>query len=146
MAAPQNYSNHTRFDPAFHFFIVPFLIANLVIAITRTVQDWPVQRFLHIWWIVMSVVLLLIAGRGRDRALKAQDRIILLEEKLRYAALLPKELLERSAILTLQQVVALRFASDAELPGLVQRTLTEGLTAKAIKQAIQQWKPDFVRV
>lgn len=146
MAAPQNFSNHTRFDPAFHFFIVPFLIANLVIAITRTVQDWPVQRFLHIWWIAMSVVLLVLAGRSRDRALKAQDRIILLEEKLRYAALLPKDLIERSAILTVRQVIALRFASDAELPGLVQRTLSEGLSAKAIKQAIKQWKPDFIRV
>ena len=146
MAEPQNYSNHTRFDPAFHFFIVPFLVANLVIAITRTVQDWPVQRFLHMWWIVMSLVLLVLAGRSRDRALKAQDRIILLEEKLRYAALLPKELVERSAILSVRQVVALRFASDAELAGLVQRTLAEGLTPKAIKQSVGNWKGDYVRV
>ena len=146
MAAPQNYSNHGRFDPAFHFFIVPLLIANLVISVTNTVRHWPQECFLHIWWIVMSVVLLVIAGRGRDRALKVQDRVILLEEKLRYERLLPADLVERSAGLSLRQIVALRFASDAELSGLVLRSLSEGLPPKAIKQAIQQWKPDYVRV
>ena len=146
MAAPQNYSNHARFDPAFHFFIVPLLIANLVISITNTVRHWPNQEFLHVWWIVMSVVLLIIAGRSRDRALKVQDRVILLEEKLRYRALLPPDLVERSAVLTVRQVVALRFAPDVELQGLVLRALTEGLKPKDIKQAIQHWKPDHVRV
>ena len=146
MAAPQNYSNHTRFDPAFHFFMVPLLLANLVISITMTIRHWPVQEFLHIWWIVMSVVLIVLLGRSRDRALKVQARLILLEEKLRYQAVLPTDLFERSAILSVKQIVALRFAPNAELPALVLRTLTEGLPPKAIKQAIQQWKPDHVRV
>ncbi len=146
MAAPQTYANHRRFDPAFHFFIAPLLLANLVISITNTIRQWPSQEFLHIWWIVMSVVLLVLAGRSRDRALKVQDRVILLEEKLRYQRLLPVELVERSAVLQVRQIVALRFASDAELSALVLRTLSEGLPSKAIKQAIQQWKPDRIRV
>ncbi len=146
MAAPQTYANHRRFDPAFHFFIAPLLLANLVISITNTIRQWPSQEFLHIWWIVMSVVLLVLAGRSRDRALKVQDRVILLEEKLRYQRLLPVELVERSAVLQVRQIVALRFASDAELSALVLRTLSEGLPSKAIKQAIQQWKPDHIRV
>ena len=79
-------------------------------------------------------------------ALRNQDRIIRLEENVRYRALLSPALLERSAILSLRQVIALRFASDAELPALIERTLTEGLQSKAIKQSIQTWRPDTHRV
>jgi hypothetical protein len=94
----------------------------------------------------MSVVLLFAVGRARVHSLTAQDRIIRLEEKLRFHALLPPDLLARSHSLSIQQIVALRFAADEELPGLVRRTLDENLSQKQIKQAINSWRPDYLRV
>jgi hypothetical protein len=80
------------------------------------------------------------------KTLRAQDRIIRLEERLRMAALLPVDELARSKALTEAQIVALRFASDDELPALVNRTLDEKLTPEQIKQAINSWRPDYFRV
>jgi hypothetical protein len=94
----------------------------------------------------MSIVLFMGFGLTRSYALKAQDRIIRLEEKLRFTALLPADLLARSQALTVRQIIGLRFASDAELPALVKRALDENLTEKQIKQAITSWRPDYLRV
>ena len=77
---------------------------------------------------------------------RVQDRVIRLEENLRYQRLLPPELLAATQSLTLGQIIALRFASDAELPALVQRTLSENLEPKAIKQSITNWRADNLRV
>jgi hypothetical protein len=146
MPAPQNLKNHTRFDPPFHFFILPMLLLNLIFSIYVTIHHWPVHWALHLWWIAMSVVFFVMAGRARDRALCVQDRVIRLEERLRLAALLPAE--DRAHIdeLTVKQLIALRFASDAELPGLVRKTLTQNLEPKAIKQSITNWRADYHRV
>lgn len=146
MSAPQNYSNHSRFDPKFHFFLAPVFIVNIGVVIWLAVHNWPEHQFLSIWEIVFAVALFLALGTMREYSLRAQDRIIRLEEKIRYERLLPADLLERSAILTMKQVIALRFASDTELPTMVKRTLAEGLNPKAIKQGIQTWKPDMQRV
>ena len=94
----------------------------------------------------MSIVIFMAVGTARSHSLKAQDRIIRLEEKLRFAALLPPDLLARSQSLTEAQYIALRFASDAEVPALVKRTLDENLTQKQIKEAIVNWRPDYFRV
>ena len=136
MPTSQNLKNHTRFDPAFHFFILPMLLLNLVFSIYVTIHHWPEHWALNLWWIAMSVVFFVIAGRARDRALVAQDRIIRLEERLRLHALLPAE--DRAHIdeLSIKQLIALRFASDDELPALVRKTLTQNLEPKAIKQSI----------
>jgi hypothetical protein len=87
----------------------------------------------------------MLAGVARSSALRVQDRIIRLEEQLRYQRLLTAELLAASGALTIKQIIALRFASDAELPALMQRTLSEHLEPKAIKQAVTNWRPDYLR-
>jgi hypothetical protein len=146
MPTPQNLKNHGRFDPPFHFFILPMLLLNLIFSIYVTIHHWPVHWALHLWWIAMSIVFFVMAGRARDRALCVQDRLIRLEERLRLHALLPAE--DRAHIneLTVQQLIALRFASDDELPALVRKTLTQNLEPKAIKQSIANWRGDYHRV
>jgi hypothetical protein len=146
MPEPQNYKNHTRFHPPFHFFVLPILLLNFFFAIWALIRHWPNHAHLFSWWIVLSIVLFMGFGLTRSYALKAQDRIIRLEEKLRFTALLPADLLARSQALTVRQIIGLRFASDAELPALVKRALDENLTEKQIKQAITNWRPDYLRV
>jgi hypothetical protein len=144
--APQSYANHARFDPMFHFFLLPVLLINLIVTIVILIREWPHHIPLHGWVIVMALALIILAGVARSSALRAQDRIIRLEESLRYQRVLTPELLAASQPLTIRQIIALRFASDAELAGLVQRTLSESLPPKAIKQAIVNWRADNLRV
>jgi hypothetical protein len=146
MPEPQNYKNHTRFHPPFHFFVLPILLLNIIFAVWAMIRHWPDHPHLFPWAILMSIVLFMGFGLTRSYALKAQDRIIRLEEKLRFTALLPADLLARSQALTVRQIIGLRFASDAELPALVKRALDENLTEKQIKQAITNWRPDYLRV
>jgi Family of unknown function (DUF6526) len=146
MPTPQTLKSHARFNPLFHFTIIPLLLLNLIFSIYITVHNWPGYKHTHLWWIVMAVVFILMAGDARGSALKAQDRVIRLEERLRLHALLPAA--DRSHIdeLTVPQLIALRFASDAELPGLAHQALTKNMEPKAIKQAIVNWRPDHHRV
>jgi hypothetical protein len=146
MSATQNFKNHTRFDPAFHFFLAPILLVNFVLSIYDTIHEWPMDSRPHLWWIVMSVAIFLIAGKARNYALQAQDRTIRLEERLRFAKLLPEASLAASHALSIKQYVALRFAPDDEVPELVRRTLAENLTPKQIKESIQNWRPDYDRI
>jgi hypothetical protein len=148
MPAPQTFKNHAKFDPPFHFFVIPLLLANLVYSIVATTRWWSIvgERHHHIWWIVMSVALLALAGVARMSALRAQDRVIRLEEHLRYHRLLPDQAHERYAALSLRQIIALRFASNEELPALSARAVAENLTPKQIKQSITTWRPDTYRV
>jgi hypothetical protein len=146
MPAPQSYKSHTRWDPPFHFFVLPLLLVNIGFAIYMTFANYQNHRHLYPWWIVMAIVLFVVAGNSRGYSLRAQDRIIRLEERLRMAALLAPADLVRSHGLTESQLIGLRFASDAELPALVQRTLDEGLTQKQIKEAIVDWRPYYFRV
>jgi hypothetical protein len=146
MAKPQNFSNHMRFYPPFHFVLTPILILNFMFSIYVTVHRYPVHRFLFLWWIVMAVAFILMAILGRRQSLKAQDRIIRLEERLRLASLLPASELPHISEFTTSQLIALRFASDAEVPALARRTLTQNLGSKEIKQAIVNWRADDLRV
>ena len=140
---PQTYANHTRFDPVFHYFLAPVLLITVILSFIHLVKHPGIASF---WHVVLAIALLLIAGKARAYALKAQDRVIRLEERMRLATLLPEPLRARIGELTERQLIALRFASDAEIPALVERTLKENLTQKRIKQAIQSWRPDYFRV
>lgn len=146
MPESQSYQNHVRLDPVWHFFIAPATLLNLFVSVYATIHHWPAHRALFLWWNFISFVLFLEVGWARHHSLVAQDRIIRLEEKLRFQALLPADLLARSHSLSIRQVIALRFAADDELPNLVRRALDENLTPKQIKQAINNWRPDHLRV
>jgi hypothetical protein len=146
MPAPQSFKNHGRLDPSMHFFVMPVLLINFFVSIYLTIHHWPEYRSLHLWWILVSAALAVLAFKSRVNDLKVQDRIIRLEEHLRLATLLPSADLAHIQELDIKQIVALRFASDAELPALVHKTITQGLEPKAIKQSIVNWRADNHRV
>lgn len=141
---PQTYDNHTRWHAPFHFFLAPVLVTNVIVAIVQLVRDPGLDRG---WGLVVSIALVVLAALVRVNPLRAQDRIIRLEESLRYYQLLPEELAQRAASLTPAQTVALRFAPDEELEGLVREVLEGRLTKPGdIKRAIKGWRADTLRV
>lgn len=147
---PQTYSNHTRFDPLFHFFLGPVMILAVILSLIHFFAHMSHSTFpenFHAGLIVLLAVALLVwLTKTRLYALKVQDRVIRLEERLRLTQLLPDPLRSRIPELTEDQLIALRFASDAEIPKLVERTLKEKLSRKQIKQAIVNWRGDYWRV
>jgi hypothetical protein len=147
---PQTLANHTRLDPLFHFFILPVFALALLAALFHFFAHLT-TRGLH--FNVHSVLIIVLAAalaglviKTRSYALKVQDRVIRLEERLRLTQLLSEPLRSRIPELTEAQLIALRFASDAEVPKLVERTLNEKLSGADIKKAIQTWRPDYWRV
>jgi hypothetical protein len=146
MPTPQTYKNHARYEPMFHFFVAPVLLINLIVATVVLIHRGSHHIWMHAWLLVMAIALFLLAGIARSYPVRVQDRVIRLEENLRYQRLLTPQLAAAAQSLTLRQIVALRFASDAELPALVQRTLSENLAPKVIKQSITNWRADNLRV
>jgi hypothetical protein len=140
---PQTLQNHGKFDPWFHFFLAPVALILLITTIYQAVQNPGTQAYMHILIALWAFILL---GKVRTYSLKVQDRVIRLEERLRLAELLSEPLKTKSAALTEPQLIGIRFASDAEVPALVEKTLAENLTLKQVKQAIQTWRPDYWRV
>ena len=140
---PQNLANHTMLDPPFHFVFAPLLGVLLVYSIWSLVTAFSLGTALA----VATVIAIGLAGfKGRIYSLKVQDRLIRLEERLRLQQVLPESMRSRIGDLTEDQLVGLRFAPDAELAGLVEKTLANGWKRKDIKQAIQNWRPDHFRV
>lgn len=152
MSEQQNFANHGKIVPAFHFFLMPVLFLNfassvyLVHATAR--HAGAAFPLLHaILNLLLAVALIVLAFLARIFALGVQDRVIRLEERLRYQQLLPDDLKPRINEFTISQVVALRFASDAELSGLARKVLDSKLNnRKAIKQMIQNWRADYQRI
>jgi hypothetical protein len=143
----QVYANHRRFDPWYHFFAFP------VVSIAFFLALWTFIRSLSggvsvwtLWYVVVSAATVVLALKVRTYALKAQDRIIRLEERLRLATLLDGPLKARIGELDERQLIGLRFAPDAEVPVLVKAAIDEKLSGEEIKKRIQGWRPDTFRV
>ena len=139
----QTYKNHTRLDPLFHFFLLPVAAINVLAAGWNL---WQNPGLMGGWLVVLAIAGAVAVVKIRTYALKAQDRVIRLEERMRLAQLLPAPQRGRISELTEPQLIALRFACDAEIPSLVEKTLAGNLPARDIKQAIVTWRPDYFRV
>jgi hypothetical protein len=140
----QSFSNHVKWVPTYHFFVIPVMVLNFISAIV------PVVRHGITWnsavHLLTAAALLIFMFNARAFALKVQDRVIRMEERQRMAKLLPEDLQDRIGEFTAGQLVALRFAGDDELPTLARKVLHEKLTnVKAIKQMVQQWRADHLR-
>lgn len=144
MAETQNYKNHVRWHVPHHFILTPILLANFVFAIVRLVQDFNVDR---IAYLILAIGLIIMGVLVRLNSLTVQNRLIKLEEQLRYERILPKDLAEKAGNLKTGQMIALRFASDEELPSLIERTLnSEFEKPDQIKREIKNWRGDYLRV
>ena len=139
----QQFSNHGRFHPLYHFITAPSVLIGLIGSIVNLVNCKPDNCYSASLLVLVFFVLLLIVAMVRTYALKAQDRAIRAEENLRHFILTGKPF---DARLTIQQIIGLRFASDEELPVLAQKAAEEGLSSKQIKQAIQHWRADYYRI
>ena len=147
---PQNFANHARWDPPFHFFVLPVMLITIIGAGFHFLRHFDLQRpwdTAHNAWLLIVVIAITLAiAKSRLYALKAQDRVIRLEERLRLAAVLQEPLHSRIGDITVTQLLGLRFASDGELPALVKRCLDEKLSCSDIKKAIVNWRPDYHRI
>lgn len=140
----QTYANHKRVYPLFHLFLSPVLIANFMLQLAEAIRE-PSLR--SAWAAVVAAALYGVAFAARHMALILQNRLISLEQRLRLAQILPEDLRGRVGELKLGQLIALRFASDAELPDLTRRCLAgEFARNDDIKRAVRDWRRDTLRV
>jgi len=146
----QNFSNHTKFVPMFHFFVVPVLVVNVVMHcywLFKSFSATPGVILAAFIGVLSAIAMVVLAFLARLFALGVQDRVIRLEEKIRYEKLLPADLKPRFGEFTINQLVSLRFASDAELPALARTVLDDKVNdRKTIKQMVQNWRADYQRV
>jgi hypothetical protein len=140
----QNFSNHVKWVPTFHFFVMPALLLNLGWSIYRMFRPgFSGDNLVHL---LTALALVLLMLHARLFALRVQDRVIRMEERQRMSKLLPDDLKSHIGEFTPAQLVALRFASDGELPALARKVLNDKVTdVKAIKQMVQNWRADYLR-
>jgi hypothetical protein len=143
----QVYATHRRWDPWYHFFAFSVVSISFFVALWMFIKSLSGGFSISLAWNVVAwVAAIALTLRIRIYPLKLQDRIIRLEERLRLTALLDEPLKARIGELEVPQLVGLRFASDAEVPGLVKAALDERLSGEEIKKRIQSWRPDTFRV
>jgi hypothetical protein len=145
---PQTLKTHVRLDPPFHFFLMPVAAGTLVLEIYHLIRA-IVKGGFHFslaWHVVVALAFVVLVLKCRLYPLKAQDRVIRLEERLRLTTLCAEPLRSRIGELTEGQLVALRFASDDEVAALAGRALSEKMRSADIKKAIRNWRPDYFRV
>jgi hypothetical protein len=141
MAENQSFQNHARYDAGFHFTLVP---ATALVLIGVIGYVWRYPHAIFSWWLLAFVCCFVWAiFKMRLYALRNQDRIIRLEETIRLQRLCPDVSAHE---LRTNQIIALRFCPDAELPALAKRALAEKLSNKDIKQAIKDWRGDYIRI
>jgi hypothetical protein len=139
----QNLKNHTKTVPQFHMFVLPVFLANLIWSLVRLRNG---IGFGSIMTVLMALAFIALALSARIFALTVQDRVIRLEMRLRLAQLLPPELHPYIVDFTVPQLVALRFASDEELPLLARQVLDENIANRQdIKRRVKNWRPDHLR-
>ena len=142
--AEQNYKNHARLLPLFHFFVLPVLFANLLYSVGLAWSNPSLGTGLGV---LVALALQMIPILARLMALKAQDRVIRLEMRLRLREKLPLDMHSRINELTPEHMIGLRFAGDAELPELVRQALGGTLTTtKSVKEMVKDWQADHLRV
>jgi hypothetical protein len=140
----QTFATHRRFIPAWHFFALPVLVANVFVVAARF---WRAPLLVNGWAVIVAIALATGIYISRSMPLRAQDRIIRLEERIRLERVLPGDMRGRIGNLTAEQFIGLRFAPDEELPELTKRALNGELNTRAdIKRAIRNWRPDNMRV
>jgi Family of unknown function (DUF6526) len=141
---PQTYQNHAKFVPLYHYVALPALLVNVFV---NAYQAWQQSSLLAWWDVAIAAVLVAVALFARLFALKAQDRIIRLEERLRIRELVPTESKAAVDAFTVDQLVALRFAGDGELPVLVSTVRRDNLQQRdAIKKLVKHWRADDARL
>ncbi len=146
MASPaaQDFKSHRRYDPMWHFVGVMIVAAGFITAIIHAIRH-PENGYWNWWFVVYTFGLLACVARARAQTLVVQNRVIRLEMRLRVASVAPA-LASRFDQLTVSQIVGLRFAGDAELPGLIERCLNGQLAnGEAVKKEIKNWQPDWLR-
>ena len=137
----QNVKTHKRYFPLHHFILIPLTVGIFIWSIIQLLKTTD-----NIPFFLIAVILLIISIITRIYALKNQDRIIRLEMRLRYFQLTQQSLSVIEQKLTMQQLVALRFAGDDELISLINRTINENLSPGEIKNNIKNWQADHYRV
>ena len=140
---PQDLKHHARLHPPFHICGIGFLCLNLIAVIVHLVRHFTLW---NVWLLVMSIVVFLPFFLIRMYALKVQDRVIRLEERMRLRELAPADWRPQVDKLTVDQLIGLRFAGDDEVVALARQTLGENLNRKQIKARIKVWRPDNWRV
>lgn len=140
----QTFATHRRWIPAWHFFALPVLSINVLLVAARLARN---PSLINGWAVLVAIALVTGIFLSRSMPLRAQDRIIRLEERVRLERLLPADLRGRMDQLTATQLIALRFAPDDEVAELTRRSLDGELRTRAdIKRAIKNWRPDTLRV
>jgi hypothetical protein len=148
MPPEQNYANHRRFHPVFHFFVVPVLAINVLVTLYNVWRYRATSALWQIAWsVLVSIAIVLLALLTRFYALRQQDRLIRLEETLRLRDLLPADLKPRINELRTAQLIGLRYCSDEELPEATRAVLAgEVKSPDEIKRRVKQWRPDYHRI
>jgi hypothetical protein len=140
----QTFASHRRWIPMWHFFALPVLTINVFVVAVHYVRD---PRLINGWAVIVAIALAIGIFVSRSMPLRAQDRIIRLEERARLERVLPSDLRGRVGELSATQLIAIRFAADDEVPELTRRTLNGELKSQGdIKRAIRNWRADTLRV
>ncbi len=140
---PQDFAHHGRLFPPFHFFVLPVFLVNFVTSLILLKNGISYASVLHVF---VAAAFVMVALSARLMAIAVQDRVIRLEMQLRLADLLPGGVRARIVEFTPEQLIALRFAGDEELPELAQKVLADKIPdRKTIKRLIKKWRPDYMR-